>query len=74
MIGNALVGHGLEQGTAAQGETFLEEAVIAREEDHIMSEEVTSEDDEKVERQMLTAALVNSVVEISKQSPIRPMT
>lgn len=71
IAGNALVGHGLEQGEATtQGGTYLatEEAVIAQEEEHIMSQEGTSED-EKMERQMLTVALVKSVVETSKQSP-----
>lgn len=73
MIGNALVGHGLNKGEAAtQGAAYLEEAAIAQEEEHIMSEEVTSEDEDKVERQMLTVALVNSVVESSKQSPDAP--
>ncbi|CAB9508819.1 CCT motif family protein [Seminavis robusta] len=74
LIGNAMVGHAMdtEVGTT-KGETYLagdEEIVIAQEEERIMSGEVTSEEDEKVEQHMLTVALVNSVVETSApQSP-----
>lgn len=69
LIGNAMVGHGLQGETPTQGETYLEEAVIAHAEEELMSRGVSSEDDEKVEREMLTVALVNSVVETSKQTP-----
>jgi hypothetical protein len=69
LIGQALLANGMgNAGATNEADDYLageEEAVIAQEEELLMSGELTSEEDEKMEQQMLTVALVNSVVEAS---------
>lgn len=69
LMENALVGSGMD-AKANQDDSYdaVEDAAMEEAEDVLMDGDITSEEECKVERQMLTAALVNSVAESTSKT------